>query len=83
MRVSMDKAGRVVIPKSVRDQLGLRAGQELDLDSYDGSVRLTVRPRAMRIEGSGKLARIVADGPMPALTDEMVREALEAGRDRR
>jgi AbrB family looped-hinge helix DNA binding protein len=83
MRVSIDKAGRVVIPKGVREQLGLRAGQELDLDSYDGSIRLTVPARPMHIEGRGKRARIVTEGAMPTLTADVVRAALEAGRDRR
>lgn len=83
MRVPIDKAGRVVIPKGIRDQLGLREGQELDVDAHDGSIRLSVPAREMRVEGHGKQARLVVDGPMPPLTDEMVRDLIEAGRERR
>ena len=83
MRISIDSAGRVVIPKGVREQLGLRPGQELELDAHDGSIRLSVPTRPMRIEGKGKRARIVTDGAMQPLTAEMVRDVLEAGRDRR
>jgi AbrB family looped-hinge helix DNA binding protein len=83
MRVSIDKTGRVVIPVGVRERLGLRAGQELELDDHDGSIRLSLPARPMRVDGSGKDARIVTDDPMPVLTDAMVRSAVEAGRDRR
>jgi len=40
MRVSIDKAGRIVIPASVRDRTGLVAGAELDLTLEDSTIRL-------------------------------------------
>ena len=40
MRVSIDKAGRVVIPASVRERTGLVAGAELELTLEDSSIRL-------------------------------------------
>lgn len=36
MTVTIDKFGRVLIPKSLRDQLGLAAGAELSLDVQTG-----------------------------------------------
>jgi len=41
--VTIDKAGRVVIPKFVRDQLRLEPGDSLELDS-DGRA-ITLRPQ--------------------------------------
>jgi AbrB family looped-hinge helix DNA binding protein len=41
--VTIDKAGRVVIPKPLRDELRLEPGDELDLEAKDG--RVTLRPR--------------------------------------
>ena len=36
MTVTIDKFGRVLIPKPLRDQLGLKAGAELSLDVHTG-----------------------------------------------
>ncbi len=40
MRVSIDKAGRVVIPASIRARTGLMAGAEIDLTLEDSIIRL-------------------------------------------
>lgn len=46
---------QVVIPKAIREQLGLRPGQELSVYVVDGSIR-------MRIPGSLKSLRGIAKG---------------------
>ena len=51
MTVRMDSAGRIVVPKPVRDHLGLSAGSELELVEEAG--KLTLRP----IESEGGLVR--------------------------
>ncbi|MCU0258387.1 MAG: AbrB/MazE/SpoVT family DNA-binding domain-containing protein [Solirubrobacteraceae bacterium] len=83
MHVRIDAAGRVVIPKAVRDELGLEPGQRLELDTRDGDLHLHVRAPRMRIEGRGRDARVVTDEPMPTLTDDVARATLDAVRDRR
>jgi AbrB family looped-hinge helix DNA binding protein len=40
MKVSIDKAGRVVIPASIRERAGLIAGAELEVTVDDTGVRL-------------------------------------------
>lgn len=40
MTVTIDKAGRVVIPAAVRQRLGLRPGTPLELSSDDIAIRL-------------------------------------------
>jgi AbrB family looped-hinge helix DNA binding protein len=40
MRVTIDKAGRVVIPVHVRERTGLAAGAELELTLEDSTIRL-------------------------------------------
>jgi len=54
MELVIDKAGRVVIPKTVRDRLGLRAGDALELQSEGDSVRLRpARPKTVLCKEHG------------------------------
>jgi AbrB family looped-hinge helix DNA binding protein len=80
MRTAIDSAGRVVIPKALRDVLGLTAGQPLDIAERDGHLEIVPAPTPMRLvdEGDGVVA--VTDSDMPVLTAEMVRDTLERTR---
>jgi AbrB family looped-hinge helix DNA binding protein len=42
-RLTLDKAGRIVLPKPVRDRLQLAPGDELELESVGDAI--TLRPR--------------------------------------
>lgn len=80
MRTTIDAAGRVVIPKSFRDQLGLTGGHQIDVAMHDGRIEISVPGSPMRLEGAGRDVYAVPDPPdreMPALTPEIVRETLE------
>lgn len=77
MRATIDKAGRLVVPKSIRDALGLVAGQELELTARDGRLEAEAPPAAARLEERDGIAVAVADDEMPDLTVEQVRETLE------
>lgn len=64
MRTTIDKAGRVVIPKEIRDQLELRAGTELEVLADADGVRLVRRapaPKLVRVRG-----RLVVRATAPA-----------------
>jgi AbrB family looped-hinge helix DNA binding protein len=50
MVIQMDKAGRVVLPKGVRDQLGLQPGDKLELDVRPEGVELRPTKPGPRIE---------------------------------
>jgi AbrB family looped-hinge helix DNA binding protein len=41
MMVTVDRAGRIVIPKDIRDRLSLGADAELEIDLEGNSIRLT------------------------------------------
>jgi AbrB family looped-hinge helix DNA binding protein len=77
MRSAIDAAGRVVIPKALRDSLGLTAGQPLDIVERDGRLEIVPTPTPMRLvdDGSGPVA--VADVDMPPLSADLVRDTLE------
>lgn len=64
MTVTIDKAGRVVIPASVRARLGLRPGTPLELSADDAAIHLA--PVAPRPELVRKGRRLVARPTLPA-----------------
>lgn len=80
MRTTIDAAGRIVVPKAVRDALGLGAGQELEITARDGRIEVDVPPVVMHLEERGGLLVAVPDEPLPVLTARQVREALERTR---
>ena len=41
MTLKMDKAGRMILPKPLRDQLGLRAGSDLEVQEVPNGVVLS------------------------------------------
>jgi AbrB family looped-hinge helix DNA binding protein len=77
MRPTIDAAGRLVIPKAARDELGLTPGTELELRIVDRRLEIEIPLTPMRLveHGSGVVA--VTDREMPVLTAEMVRDTLE------
>lgn len=54
MTVRMDKAGRVVVPKALRDRLGLREGSDLEVEETAEGIVLTpleARPAMIKRDG--------------------------------
>lgn len=80
MKTAIDSAGRVVIPKALRDSLGLTAGQQLEVVSRDGRLEIVPEQTPMRLVDQGDGPVAVADQEMPELTAEMVRDVLEQTR---
>jgi AbrB family looped-hinge helix DNA binding protein len=80
MRVAIDGVGRIVIPKPMRDALGIDGPTELELTERDGSLELTVPYIKAHLEERDGFTVIVPDQPVPTLTSEMVREEIERSR---
>jgi len=80
MKTTIDHAGRLVIPKAVRDEAGLHAGAEVDVECRDGRVEIEAAsvPRRL-VEREGGVV-IEAEGDVPPLTDDDVRNVLERTR---
>jgi AbrB family looped-hinge helix DNA binding protein len=80
MRTTIDVAGRVVIPKRIRDDLGLDAGRALEINVVDGKVEIEPAPVEMHLEQHGKGLVARPSKPLPMLTADEVRAALERTR---
>jgi AbrB family looped-hinge helix DNA binding protein len=80
MRVAIDGVGRIVIPKPMRDVLGIDGPTELELTERDGALELTVPYIKAHLEQRDGFTVIVPDEPVPTLTTEMVREEIERSR---
>lgn len=77
MKAAIDSVGRVVVPKPLRDALGLVAGSEVEISRYGAGLQLIP---------AGRTARVVLEGDVPVATgttkidDEVVFGLLDAGR---
>jgi len=80
MRTTIDTAGRIVVPKPMRDELGLRGGQELEITARDGHIEVDVPPIEMKLEERDGVAVAVPSESLPELTAIQVREMLERTR---
>jgi AbrB family looped-hinge helix DNA binding protein len=77
MRATIDAAGRIVVPKPLREQLGLKAGQSLEIRAGDGRLEIEIAPTAMNLERRGKGVVAVPAANLPTLTADQVRDTLE------
>ena len=77
MKATIDAAGRIVVPKALRQALQLQPGQVLELRVRDGLLEIEVAPTPMRLKKKGKGVVAVPDSELPVLTAAQVRETLE------
>jgi AbrB family looped-hinge helix DNA binding protein len=81
MHVSIDRAGRVVIPKPLRDQLGFSPERPLEAEVVDGRLELSAPHEPVELVSGPHGPSFAATGT--PITDEDVRHALEAVREHR
>ncbi len=77
MRTTIDAAGRVVVPKALRDRAGLVAGQDIEITERDGRLEIEPASAAIRLERVDGHLVAVSDDDIPPLSDDVVRETLE------
>lgn len=80
MRTTIDAAGRLIVPKPLRDALGLRGGETLEISLADGRLEIDVPPLPVRLEDRGRGLVAVTDADVPALSAAQVRATLEQTR---
>src|SRR2546423_13237304 len=81
MKAVIDRAGRIVVPKPLRQALGLRPGQPLEIRAGDGRLEIEIASTPMKLRKRGKGLVAVPDAKLPPLTAEQGRGTL--GRVRR
>ncbi len=72
MTATMDAAGRLVIPKSVREAAGFPVGVPLEVTFHDGRIEIAPLPVSVTIEPRGHLYVAVAGQGQPSLTASAV-----------
>jgi AbrB family looped-hinge helix DNA binding protein len=80
MRSTIDAAGRVVIPKALRERLGLTGGEPIEIRERDGTIEIEAAPTPMSLMETADGAVAVPDRDLPPLTDELVRATVERTR---
>jgi len=80
MRTTIDAAGRIVVPKPLRDELGVQPGQILELERRDVRSEDEIAPIEMRLERRRHGPVAVPAETLPTLTAQQVRETLERTR---
>ena len=79
-KLSMDRAGRVVLPKPIRERLQLEPGESLEIESFEDHIVLRpIRQHATMRKERGVL---VFDAGEPLSASE-ARETIEKVRDER
>lgn len=77
MRTSIDAAGRIVVPKALRQAAGLIPGQPLEIRAIDGRLEIDIAPTPLKLEKRGAGVVAVPDADLPELTPELARDVLE------
>jgi AbrB family looped-hinge helix DNA binding protein len=77
MKTTIDSAGRLVVPKVLRDRLGLEAGSTVDISPYGAGLQLVAVSRTARVRKVGRA--LVAESDT-VITDEDVLALLDADR---
>lgn len=80
--ITIDRAGRVVIPKEIRDEAGIEPGVPLVVTCREGTIEIEPRRRAVRIVKRGRLQVAVSVDEAEPLTRETVRRTQDRGRGR-
>ena len=79
---TMDAAGRLVLPKEIRDEAQLEPGMPLRITLNDGRVEIEPAPREVRLVRKGRLTVAVPVEDGEPLSAKTVLETLNAVRPR-
>lgn len=85
MKTTIDQAGRLVIPKDIRRESGIKPGMQLEIRWENGVIAITPAPLPVKLERKGRLLVAVpvkTISPLSTETVERTRKALRNERSR-
>jgi AbrB family looped-hinge helix DNA binding protein len=82
MNITIDSAGRLVVPKAIREEAELRPDMPLTIRCRDGRVEIEPAPQPVTRIKKGRIAVAVAED-VPPLSGETVRRTQQRLRGRR
>jgi len=77
MQTSMDSVGRIVVPKPLRDALGLTAGSIVDISRYGAGLQLIPAGRSARLVDESGVLVVTGD---TTIDDDDVFGLIDLGR---
>jgi AbrB family looped-hinge helix DNA binding protein len=83
MKVTMDAAGRLVIPREIRKAAGLKPGMPLEIRHQDGRVEIEPAPLPVRLVWKGRILVAEPEIDVPTMSAEVVEQTLSELRDDR
>jgi AbrB family looped-hinge helix DNA binding protein len=75
MRTTIDSAGRLVVPKEVRQQAQLKPGAPLEIQFREGRIEIEPVPLEVSLKRRGRLVVAVPRETVTPLTSETVEES--------
>ena len=81
MRSTIDRAGRVVVPKPIREAANLRPGTEVEFRVQGGRVEIEPVPLTVSLQRRGSLVVAVPEADQPVMRAADVDETLAQLRD--
>ncbi len=72
MKTTIDPAGRLVIPKQIRQEAGLRPGMPLDVRWRAGRIEIEPAPLPVKLVRKGRLLVAVPDKGVAGLSADTV-----------
>jgi AbrB family looped-hinge helix DNA binding protein len=74
MKTTIDSAGRLVIPKEIRRQAGLKPGVPLEIRLREGCIEIEPAHAKITLEKRGRLVVAVAREHVPPLSADAVEQ---------
>ena len=81
--ITIDSAGRLIVPKAIREEAGVLPGVPLRITLHEGRIEIEPAPRKIRIIEKGGLHVAIPQEESTTLTEDTVHKTLHQIRNRR